>query len=249
MKLKIIGTGSKGNAYLLENEEEALLIECGVNILEIKKAIDFNISKIVGCIVTHEHNDHAKSIKQVIECGIKVYATKGTFEAKDIKLDHLKTNFFAVNGNLNHIQKIGSFIVMAFKINHDAAEPVGFLINHNECGTTLFLTDTFYSNYKFRDMNNIIIEANYSKEIIEDKLADNEILRDRIFKSHMSLETCLEFLAANDLSKVNNIVLIHLSDSNSNAIEFKKAVAVQTCKTVTVASNGLVIENFNKTPF
>ena len=244
MKLKVIGTGSKGNAYLLENEEEALLIECGVNISEIKKAVDFNISKIVGCVVTHEHNDHAKSIKEVIGCSISVYATKGTFEAKKIAFISKARVVETVNEFT-----IGNFKILPFKINHDAAEPVGFLINHNDCGKVLFLTDTFYSNYTFKNLNNIIIEANYSKEIIKEKLADKEFLKDRIFKSHMSLETCLEFLEANDLSKVNNIVLIHLSDGNSNEIQFKDAVEKQTGKKVVVASNGMEIENFNKTPF
>lgn len=246
MKLKVIGTGSKGNAYLLENEEEALLIECGVNISEIKKAVDFNISKIVGCILTHEHNDHAKSIKEVLDCKINVYTSYGTFEAK-------KINYSCQRGAIALLSStsrmIGNFKILPFHINHDALEPLGFLINHPETGNVLFLTDTFYSNYTFKNLNNIIIEANYSKEIIKEKLADKEFLKDRIFKSHMSLETCLEFLEANDLSKVNNIVLIHLSDGNSNEIQFKDAVEKQTGKKVFVASNGMEIENFNKTPF
>jgi hypothetical protein len=64
----------------------------------------------------------------------------------------------------------------------------------------------------------------------------------------MSLDTCIKTLKANDLSLVNNIVLIHLSDSNSNEIEFKKEVKQATGKTVTVANNGISID-FNKTPF
>jgi len=243
MKLKIIGTGSKGNAYLLENEEEALLIECGVNIKEIKKAIDFNVSKIVGCIVTHEHNDHAKSIKEVMSAGIDVYASYGTHGTCKT-LNKSRTNIILEG----YPRMIGNFNVLAFKINHDASEPLGFLINHRETGNVLFLTDTFYSNYTFKGLNNIIIEANYSKEIIKEKLSEKEFLKDRIFQSHMSIDTCLEFLNANDLSKVNNIVLIHLSDGNSNEVQFKEAVENQTGKSVYVASNGMEIE-FNKTPF
>lgn len=55
-------------------------------------------------------------------------------------------------------------------------------------------------------------------------------------------------LAANDLSQVNNIVLIHLSDSNSDEKQFQKEVSELTRKNVTVASNGIEIQ-FNKTPF
>jgi hypothetical protein len=64
----------------------------------------------------------------------------------------------------------------------------------------------------------------------------------------MSLDTCIETLRMNDLSAVNNIVLIHLSDSNSNAEAFQAAVREATGKTVHIASKGLDI-NFNKTPF
>jgi len=250
MKLKVVGTGSKGNAYLLENDTEALLIECGVNFLEIKKAVEFNISKIKGCIVTHEHADHSKSLKELIKNGIEVYATFGTFNDLKIDITHHRVNTFDRDNNENFInKKIGNFTVKPFKINHDVADPLGFFINHPETGNVLFLTDSCYSNYTFKGMNNIIIEANYSEALIDEKLEDKAFLRDRIYTSHMSLETCLGFFEANDLSKVNNIVLIHLSDSNSNEKEFKKAVEEQTGKTVYVASNGMVIENFNKIPF
>ena len=243
MNLKVIGSGSRGNAYLLENQQEALLIECGVNLMDIKKAVDFNVSKISGCIVTHEHGDHAKSINDVMKAGINVYATKGTF-SKTVKVKHHRQNVIPQKGQF----QVGNFKVISFPTVHDVEEPCGFLIYHQDCGVTLFLTDTVYSGFTFSGLNNIIIEANYDQEIINDKLADKKFLRDRIYNSHMSLDTCMEFLEANDLSQVNNIVLIHLSDSNSHEINFGKKVAAITGKTVTVADNGKII-NFNKTPF
>ena len=244
MKLKTISTGSIGNGYILETDTEALLIECGVKFSEIKKAIDFNFSKIVGCIVTHEHGDHAKYINDYMKNGVKIYATKGTFA---------KTVFSVKNHNQIEIStskpfQVGNFKIIAFDINHDAAEPVGFLIYHPECGTTLYLTDTSYSNYIFNGLNNLIIESNYSDEILEKKLYGNTFLRDRIIGSHLSLETLIEMLSRNDLSKVNNIVLIHLSDSNSNAVEFKNAVRKATNCNVTVADANQTIP-FDKTPF
>ena len=241
MKLKVIGTGSKGNAYLLENEQEALLIECGVNIQEIKKAVNFNVSKISGCIVTHEHGDHAKSINEVMKAGIDTYATKGTF-SKAQKNHRMK--IIPQQGQF----QVGNFKVISFPTIHDVAEPCGFLIHHQDCGVTLFLTDTVYSGFTFKGLNNIIVEANYAEEIIGEKLGDMKFLRDRVLNSHMSIDTCLQFLKANDLSAVNNIVLIHLSDSNSHELDFAKYVNKLTGKNVHVADNGLQIE-FNKTPF
>jgi len=250
MKLKVIGSNSKGNCYLLENDTEALLIECGVNFSEIKKAINFNISKIVGCIVTHEHKDHCKSIDDVMKAGINVYSNKGTFEALDIYCDVFGKKCHHKANPLHGIDdfKIGGFRIMSFDVKHDASEPCGFLINHKETGNVLFLTDTIYSPYTFKNLNNIIIEANYSNRIMTEKLQKGnmpEFLRNRILKSHMSLETCMEHLQANDLTAVNNIVLIHLSDGNSDEKYFLNEVKKLTSKNVFVADKGLTID-FNK---
>lgn len=243
MVLKVIGTGSKGNAYVLENEREALLIECGVRMADIKYSLKFKLSKLAGCIVTHEHKDHSKSIKEVLEAGIFVWASKGTHEACGT-LKHHRAKLLEGLGTF----KIGGFKIMSFDVKHDAKDPVGFIIHHEEIGKTLFLTDSFYCPYTFPGLNNIIIEANYSKEIIKDKLSDKMFLHDRVLQSHMSLETCMELLAANDLRAVNNIVLIHLSDSNSNEIMFQEKVKTLTQKNVHVAYNGMEMQ-FYKTPF
>jgi phosphoribosyl 1,2-cyclic phosphodiesterase len=245
MELTTIGTGSKGNAYILGNGDEALLIECGVNIKDIKKALDFDLSKVVGCIVTHEHQDHCKAIHDVMKLGIDVWASSGTHVACGSNSNRTRSTF------KKDTFKVGNFKILAFDVKHDAAEPLGFLIEHPDCGKVLFLTDTYYCEYIFKGLNNIIIEANYSKEIIDRKFgADSgkEFLRNRILKSHFSLANCKDMLSANDLTKVNNIVLIHLSDSNSDEKQFQKEVAELTSKTVTVASNGMKI-NFGKTPF
>lgn len=247
MELTIIGTGSKGNAYILSNRDEALLIECGVNIKDIKKALNFDLSKVVGCIVTHEHGDHYKSIQKVLDSGIDVYASQGTFNCTK----------FPSKGHRRKIIKskkqfvVGNFIIMPFDINHDVNEPLGFLIKHKDCGITLFMTDTVYTEYTFPPLNNLIVEVNYDKEIIDEKYhhnTDKSFLRNRIIESHFSLDNLKDMLSANDLTKVNNIVLIHLSDSNSDEIQFQKEVSELTSKNVTVANNGMKI-NFNKTPF
>jgi phosphoribosyl 1,2-cyclic phosphodiesterase len=226
MELIVVGTGSDGNAYLLDNGEEALLIECGVPMAKIKQAINFNIGKIVGCIVTHEHQDHCKSIEDVLACGIKVRCSEGTIGA--IKFKGIRRPK-AIKAKQEC--RIGGFRIMPFDVKHDVAEPFGYLIEHKDCGRVLFLTDTHYSKYTFPGLNNIIIEANYGKEIIDRKLApdsDMGFLRKRIMKSHMSIETCVDMLKANDLSAVNNIILIHLSNGNSDERQFIEEVKKAT---------------------
>lgn len=176
--------------------------------------------------------------------GIDVYCSRGT--ASNFNVSHRLHKIAA-----GTMIQIGEFKVMPFDVVHDAAEPFGFLINHPESGNILFLTDTFYSEFTFRDLNNIILEANYDLAILEANIKSGKLnpsIRNRIVTSHMSLQTAKELLSANDLSKVNNIILIHLSDGNSDAVSFKKEIEQVTGKTITIADEGTEIL-LNKTPF
>lgn len=112
-------------------------------------------------------------------------------------------------------------------------------------GNTVFLTDLVYSKYLFPSVNNWLIEANYDEELVN---SSNGFLSQRIVNSHLSLQNCIKLLQANDLSKTNNVVLIHLSERNSNAKEFKRKVSEATNKFVTIAEPNLVID-FNISPF
>lgn len=55
MVLKCLGSSSAGNCYLLENNEECLVIEAGLPLKEVKKAVDFNVRKINGVVISHGH--------------------------------------------------------------------------------------------------------------------------------------------------------------------------------------------------
>lgn len=245
MELTVLGSSSKGNCYILQNDTEALVIECGVSLKEVKKAVDFNISKIVGALISHEHGDHAGHIKEFIQARIQVFSSFLTF----FKL-HVGDESITIM-EYGRRQRIGNFTVLPFEIKHDCAEPMGFLINHPETGNILFATDTYYLPYCFSGLNNILIEANYRIDLLKSNIESGRIpgkLRDRTLQSHMSIDTCREALLANDLTKVNNIVLIHLSDGNSNAEEFRRDIHQATGKTVHVADRGMKIP-FNKHPF
>lgn len=245
MRLKIISSSSAGNCYLLCTANETLILECGVKIQQIKQALNFEISNTVGVLVTHEHKDHCAAVKDVVSLGMNVYASAGTIAAFGLKSHRLHTL------QLGKTIKLGGFKVKPFEAVHDCREPYNFLIEHEECGRVVFITDSYYCEYTFPGLNNILIEANYSQEILDRKVQEGataEFLRNRVLQSHMNLDTCKQFLRANDLTAVNNIVLIHLSDSNSDAGLFKREIEHLTLKTVHIAERNMAID-FNMTPF
>lgn len=246
MQLKVLGSSSQGNAYILDNNKEALLIECGVHFTAIQKAVNFDITRIKGTLLTHEHKDHAKEIKKALAAQIPCYTSKGTAKALNIEGHRLVKTFLK-----QETIQIGNFLVRSFAVQHDAAQPLGFLIHHPETGWILFATDTCYLKYKFAGLSNLLIECNYSLETLEKNLEKGIISkaqRDRTIRSHMELNTCIELLRATDLTNVCNVVLIHLSPSNSNSDFFQQEIQKRVKISPTIATKGLIME-FNKTPF
>lgn len=228
MDIQCISSGSKGNAYRITDGHSTLLLDCGVSFKKIQVACNFN-TQFDGCLITHEHQDHCKGAKELLRRGIDVYATEGTLSAMNINGLVIHTE---------HTYDIGTFEVIAFDIEHDATEAVGFLIYSTATNEKLlYLTDTCYCRYTFSDLNYIMIECNHDKEMLIDNVLNKNIYPDlakRILKSHMSLDTCIEFLKANNLSKVKEIYLIHLSNENSNANTFKTEIQKVTGKLVRV---------------
>lgn len=238
MKIKVLASGSSGNCYLLQLKNETLILECGITFRQIVEGLDFDLENVVGCLVTHEHKDHSKAIKYLNMDGIDVYASKGTFES--LGIEHHRAKVI----ESEKLFKVGNFNIMPFENKHDAKEPLGFLINHKEIGNLLFITDSYYCEYNFNNLNHILIECNYSKNILDENIDNGVIpvgLRNRIVKSHFELNNVIEFLKSNDLSKVNTLMLLHLSSSNSDANYFTKEIAKTTGLAIEVARKGLEI--------
>lgn len=240
MIIKILGSSSSSNCYLLQADNgETLLIECGVDFKEVKKTLNFDISNVSGCLISHEHKDHAGYVQKLLEAGIDCYMSKGTKEA--LELNHHRANILSEFTKTS----IGSYKVMTFKTKHDCAEPIGFLVQHKEMGLMLFATDTFYLEYNFEGLNHIFIECNYAKDILNNNVElgiINNQLKNRTLRSHFELENVKNFLKSNDISSVRNICLLHLSDRNSDAERFKKEIEQLTDKNVVIAEKGTEID-------
>lgn len=249
MKLHVLGSSSSGNCYLFQSEKtgEVLVVEAGVKFSKVKKVLDFNLSSIVGCIVSHEHGDHAKSVPDFINACIPCYMSRGTEEVLGISDCHHSKGILPFEK-----VSIGGFKILAFPVQHDAKEPFGFLVRHEECGTVLFATDTYFLKYKFPGLNNVMLECNYSKEVLDANFAAGRIDKkryERTIKSHMSYDNCLRTLQANDMSQVCKILLLHLSDNNSNATEFVHGIKKLYPEIEITAATSCLSLKFNSHPY
>lgn len=123
--------------------------------------------------------------------------------------------------------RIGSWSILPFEVEHDAAEPVGYLFKSDYGYKILYLTDTKYVKYKFKGITHMMLEVNYVYEKMLQNVKDGVLHKDlsnRVMESHFSLENAVEFLKANDLSKLQQINLIHLSSTNADAERIKNEI-------------------------
>ncbi|MEH6941491.1 MBL fold metallo-hydrolase [Bacillus sp. JJ722] len=226
-----LASSSKGNCYHITDGKTPLLLEAGIKFKEIQRKLNFQTSNIAGCLVTHEHGDHCKGLKDVLKAGIDCYMSSGTAEAINIKHHRIKPV------RAKEQFQIGTWTILPFDVNHDVSEPYGFLLVNQEGEKLLFATDTYYIKYKFTGLTHIMIECNYSMDILDANIVTGRVpamMKKRLIKSHFSLENLKEFFKANDLSKVQEIWLLHLSDNNSDEELFKKEIQELTGKLVHV---------------
>ncbi len=211
MKIKTFESGSSGNLYSIQDGDKKLMIECG---LPMKKIMNYLSLDVSGCLLSHYHNDHSKAAKQVMKYGIDLYCTKETAEV--LKLSGSRLKVIEADKDFD----VDGFRVLSFQTNHDTPGAVGFLIDTGS-DRVLFASDTGSLPYRFPGLNYIMIECNYSEDSIT---TENEFVMDRTRKTHMSIDNVLEFLDNNDLSKLREIHLIHISKSNSDKQDFKRRV-------------------------
>lgn len=226
MKIKVVGSSSEGNCYIVNDE---LILDAGMSFKEIQKACDFNLGS-KHCLITHEHGDHAKAVGKLAEYSTTIYMSKGTKEALRAERHNIK---MVESGKQI---KVLNYIILPFNVEHDAAEPLGFLIQDMRTGEKLlFATDTYFIRYKFQNIDYFLIECNYSEAILKSNVENEKIntfLAKRLLTSHFSLENVILFLKGLDLKRTSKIMLIHLSDSNSDEEMFcrkiEEEVSVET---------------------
>lgn len=217
MKLKVLGSGSSGNCYILESDTESLIIEAGLPFREVKKLLNFDIRKIVGVIVSHCHLDHSKYVAEYEKAGIPV------FKPYESEMQR-------------QVRTYGGFVIKSFLLVHDVP-CCGFYLFHEDMGTLIYASDTGYIRWRFSKVNHILVESNYSKNLV----SNIPEKRRHVLTGHMEIDTTCEFLKTNNNPGLKNVVLLHLSSESADSEDFRvKAEKVVDCP-VYVAQRGLEI--------
>lgn len=225
MNFKQHYSSSSANLYTVSAANgKKLLVECGCKWPKIQKALNFDLSDIVGCLVSHEHADHSHAIKEVMKAGIDVYASEGTLSKLNL-LGNRRAKILTPN---TLAQKVGIFEVYSFLTHHDGGEPLGFMVRERmgayKVGTIgteeaaailmektswdgfthpnyehlFFATDTSHITQRVKIPFNIIaLECSYDKDILQNRVDTNDInesLAKRLLTSHMEKQNTINYL-------------------------------------------------------
>lgn len=239
MKIECLGSGSKGNCYIVTLESgDIIILEAGVPYKEIKKVLGYRLLDVKMVLITHEHGDHSKAVYDMIEDGLNIYASKGTLEALNI-LNLRRVHVFK---DMN----TSKYIIKGFKAQHNALEPLTFTIADKTTRESLvFITDSAYTDFIFNGFTYYLTESNYIAEYVEET-REKGIYTNPV--GHMSLENNIEMYKRTDLSNCQQIILVHISDTNGNPDRMVRELKEVTNCNVDYAKKGKVWD-LKPTPF
>lgn len=226
----MIGSGSSGNCYLINDGRTALLLDAGVPFSAVQQAMDFDTGAIRGCLITHQHGDHAKAGKQLAKRGIKLYANANT--AVMIGKGACVLQPRVAYG-------IDTFTILPFEVEHDVP-CFGYRIDSLVTGERLvYITDAAGFRFSIRGATHLLMECNHSHRQLIENVRNGKVdaaLASRISRTHMSLERLAAYLTDWHIhtEAVKKIMLIHLSDINANADEMIETISRGTDAEVVV---------------
>lgn len=201
--LYVVASGSAANCYILTAGEDRLVLEAGISEKLLLKALNYDIDKVAGVLVSHRHNDHAKYISQYA----KFFSVYGN---KDTQLTYWDINPLEPKKRY----KIGNFEVMPLEVEHGVPN-FAYLINHEQTGWVLFCTDCVSFPYKLKDINptTLLIESNWVEEVMMRNSLDGEDIRSQV-DMHMELGDTIAAVKRLQNPLLANIILCHLSARN-----------------------------------
>ena len=213
LDVQILASSSSGNCYALICDDSVLLLEAGIPVSKLRSRLTAPLSRVVACLISHEHKDHAGYARQYWDAGIQILSSPGTIENVGYGMSIPALDYFWEG-----------WTITSFVAKHDAVDPQGFIIDAPDGTTVVFAIDTYLLPYIFMGVNVWMLECNYDLAILQDNI-DAGLIPDaqakRILQSHMSVDHVCTFLRAQDLSETRAVYLLHGSARNIN----KKAAA------------------------
>jgi phosphoribosyl 1,2-cyclic phosphodiesterase len=227
LEINVLQSNSKGNCIILSEGGDRIMIEAGIPLAKLRKMIDYPVTDVQAVFISHEHKDHCVAVYDLARLGIPCYMSKGTWKA----LPNPSYNMLVIGEKI--FIKSG-WDVLKFNLVHDAAEPVGFLIQRGG-NKILYACDTGCIPYKFTGLTHILIECNHSPRVLNEKILAGELppeMKRRLISNHMGLETVKDFLKGISLKSVTEIWLLHLSARHAERDEMIREIQGLTGKVV-----------------
>lgn len=228
--LTVLASGSSANGYIIQANNEALILEAGVPFKECAKALAHDISKVKAVICSHGHKDHSAYIKQYQQHGLSVYSNADVASNVDgvVELESMKKYHF------------GRFTVIPLRVPHGDCPNFAYHITLPDRQTLLFATDLERFGYNAKGINHICIEANFSDDIRIDAMLNGAELRAQS-RNHMEIGETIATISRLKSPELVNVVLLHLSDNLSDAEDFKKRIFAECGVHTEVAEKNIVI--------
>lgn len=213
-----LGSGSSGNATLIDDGTTVVLVDCGVShaaLISGLAAIDRTLTDLSAVLVTHEHADHIRSLDRLVRRAMPVLCTSGTASAAGLSA----TSFQPIE--LKHTRSLRSLSVTAIPVCHDAAEPCGYLIQANNASIAVITdagcaTEDLAGAIGCADL--IILESNHDERMLRRGPYPAPLKR-RVLSDvgHLSNRACAGLLAGLALipDKRPSVWLAHLSAVNN----------------------------------
>ena len=205
MKFSIVGSGSKGNACLIYNEDTLIQIDMGLPLKSLKKELDHlgkTVNDIQALFITHEHSDHIVGIP-LYHDRVDLYAGEGTYASANPVEPFIPL-------------EVGSMSIVPFPTSHDATNPMGYLIEEEGCRLG-YVTDTGYLSDEalalIKDCDYYYFESNHDLKMLMDS-ARPAVLKKRIHSKHGHLSNIDSAIYMAELigPRTKAIYLAHLSE-------------------------------------
>ena len=239
MRFNVLGSGSSGNATVVQAGSTAILVDCGLSLSELEKRAklaDFCLSEIRAVFVTHEHDDHIAGINAFVrKYQTPVFASAGTVRGSQRRLRAVSELYIF---SPECVKEVGKICITPLIVPHDALEPCQFVITSD--GQRLgLLTDlgrtTPHLEQCYQDLDALILEFNHDATMLT-KGPYPSSLKDRVSGpyGHLSNSQALGFLQNLSLDRLQVLIAAHLSETNNRASLVRQILSELVAKNVDV---------------